>query len=175
MMISIMGEIPDGDTNCQVPTLAIKYFITSALTGSVFGFWGYLISLTLLDRDYNVVWAVVPTAIGLCLGVSTIVFLKRKRTHIYRSPAFSILTTLIINFNLFFGIMLDLIAGICASWLFFIVFSLIFGSNLTRWFGIVFVPIAVVIFVISLLYVARWCFLSGLIYFEKKSNIGEPV
>lgn len=73
--------------------------------------------------------------------------------------------------------MLGLIADICATWFFYIVFSGIFdsNSNLTRGFGNVFIPIAVVIFVISLLYIARWCFLSGLIYFEKKYKIGESV
>jgi hypothetical protein len=152
--------------------MKIKYYITSALSGAFFGFWGYLIFLTMEDRDYNSLLATAAAAMGLSLGISTILFLKKKRPQIYRSPSLSIWTATVLNFNLFFGIILGYVGGISASWIFFLIFSMIFGhpesATWDRGLSYVFLSIAVGIFACSFLFIARWIFMGGIIYFEKK-------
>jgi len=153
----------------------IKYYIANALSGAFFGFWGYLIFATMVDRAFSSVFAAVTTAVGLSLGISTILFLKKKRPKIYASPSISIWTVILINANLFFGIILGLVGGISALWILFIIFSMIFGHpesvNWNRSLDYVFIPVTVIIFAVSLLFIVRWCFMSGIIYIEKKLKI----
>ena len=149
-----------------------KYYIANAVTGTIFGFLGYLSFIFLESRDYHSIWATIASLIGFSIGIASITFLRKKRPDIYNSPSLTIWTALLINLNLFFGIFLGLGVGFIASYILFLILSAIFGHpERHKWsggFSYGFMLIALVITSYSVISFARSSFTHGTRFVERR-------